>query len=595
MSSTSSINSLLGSTAGTSAATTSSTSSSNSAIDLSSILAAEAGTSSPGIDVTAAVSAAIYADRATERVWQGDQATLTSQMSDLNSIQSATQAVQNDMQALNSLTGTFAARTVDSSDSNIVSASAAAGTPAGVHNVVVNSLATYGSWYSDIASSATATLPTSSMTITAASGATDTIALGSGNTGDNLNDLATAINADSSLGVTASVMTDATGARLAIVSNNLGTANDFSITSPNYTGASWTSSDMASGSTLGANTITLSNAGGASLSVTSTSGETYAQFATDINNAVSSYNATATANGTATLNVTAASGSDANGTNLNIASTDGSSFTINQPAFNFTQANAATNASLTVDGIPVESATNTVTGAIPGVTLSLQGASVGTQVSLTIAPDASQISSAISQFVTDYNSAINLVNQEFTVSSSTDSSGNTTTSQGVLGSDPTIVNLQSVLEQAMSYVYTPSSGTTTVSSLGDLGITVNNDGTLSLDSDTLDNALTNDPSDVQNFFEGSALNGFANNLYTALNSYTMPGDGAFQVDLQSMQSQYNDLTTEINDFETNYIASQQTTLTAEYSSAEEALQSLPEQMQQLNSLLGFNSNSQQGG
>jgi hypothetical protein len=54
------------------------------------------------------------------------------------------------------------------------------------------------------------------------------------------------------------------------------------------------------------------------------------------------------------------------------------------------------------------------------------------------------------------------------------------------------------------------------------------------------------------------------------------------------------LTSEINSFETNYIAGQQTTLTAEYSSAEEALQALPEEMQQLNSELGFNNNSSGG-
>lgn len=593
MSSTSAINSLSGSSSTASAS--SSGASSNSAIDLSSILASASGASTPGIDVTAAVTAALYADRAPERVWQADQTTLTSQMSDLNSIESATQAVQNDMQALNSLTGPFADRTVDSSDSNVVTASAAPGSASGVHTVVVNSLATYGSWYSDLASSATATLPTSSMTITAASGATATFALGSGNAGDNLNDLATAINADASLGVTASVMTDSTGARLALVSDSLGTSGDFSITSPNFSGSSWTSSDMPTGSTLGANTVVISNAAGASVSVTSTSGETYAQFATDINNAVSSYNATATANGAATLNVTATGGSDANGTNLSIASTDGSSFTLNQPAYGFTQANAATNASLTVDGVPVESSSNTVTGAIPGVTLSLMGASVGTPVALTIAPDTTQISTAINQFVTDYNSAINLVNSEFNLTSSTDSSGNTTTSQGSLASDTTIVNLQSTLEQALNYVYTPASGTTTVSSLADLGISVNNDGTLTVDSSTLNNALAANPSDVQNFFEGTALNGFANNLYSALNGYTSPGDGAFQVDLQSMQSQYNDLNSQISDFETNYIAGQQTTLTADFSTAEEAMQSLPEQMQQLNSLLGFDNNSQQGG
>ena len=197
--------------------------------------------------------------------------------------------------------------------------------------------------------------------------------------------------------------------------------------------------------------------------------------------------------------------------------------------------------------------------------------------------------------VTDYNTAIGMVTSQFNLTSSTNSSGTTTTSQGALASDPTLVNLQSSLEQALNYVYTPASGTTTVSSLNDLGITENSDGTLSVDSTTLDNALTNNPGDVQSFFEGASLNGFANSMYNALNTYTEPGTGAFTVDLNSISAENSSLTSEISDFETNYIASQQTVLTADYTSAEVALQQLPQEMQQLNSELGFNSNGSSNG
>jgi flagellar hook-associated protein 2 len=59
------------------------------------------------------------------------------------------------------------------------------------------------------------------------------------------------------------------------------------------------------------------------------------------------------------------------------------------------------------------------------------------------------------------------------------------------------------------------------------------------------------------------------------------------VDLSSIATTNSDLTSQINDFETNYIASQQTILTAEYSQAETALQQLPAEMAQLNALLGL--------
>jgi hypothetical protein len=61
-------------------------------INISSILAATSGNTA-ALDVTAAVAAGIYADRAPERVWEADQTTLTSQTTALTAIQTATTAV----------------------------------------------------------------------------------------------------------------------------------------------------------------------------------------------------------------------------------------------------------------------------------------------------------------------------------------------------------------------------------------------------------------------------------------------------------------------------------------------------------------------
>jgi flagellar hook-associated protein 2 len=409
-----------------------------------------------------------------------------------------------------------------------------------------------------------------------------TIKTGSGNTGDTLTDLATAINNDS-LGVTATVVSDSTGSRLAIISNTSGVAADFSISS-SYT--SWTAPELTSGEALAAGTIKLTGATSTagSATITITNGETYAQLATAINSATDS--------GGNSLGLTATATTDSSGnTNLSIVSSDGSTlFTIDQPSatsgsLGFTQSVEGADASLTVDGIPIDSASNTVTGAISGVTLTLLGASSTTAVNLTVASDASAVSTAINQFVTDYNTAIGLLTKQFTVSTSTDSSGNTTSGEGALGSDPTIRALQSTLQSALSYTYTPTSGTTTISSLYNLGITVGDDGTLTVDSSTLNSALTNNASDVQNFFQGAALNGFAASLDTAVDTYTNAATGAFKVDLSSIATENSDLTTQINNFESTYIAAQEIQLTAMYTKAETALESLTTTMDQINALL----------
>jgi flagellar hook-associated protein 2 len=207
MSSLSALNSLL-----------SGSSSSSSGINLTEILQAALGASSPGIDVNTAVSAAITAAEAPEQTWLSQESLIQSQTSALNSLQSGVSTLDSDLLSLNNLMGPLSANTVASSNSGIVTGSAVSGTAAGNHVVVVNSLASTASWASGTVASASTPLAAGSFTITGADGTVTTISTGTGTS--TLNDVASTINADN-LGVTASVVTDASGARLAIVSNTL--------------------------------------------------------------------------------------------------------------------------------------------------------------------------------------------------------------------------------------------------------------------------------------------------------------------------------------------------------------------------------------
>jgi flagellar hook-associated protein 2 len=568
MSSTSAINSLL-----------SSTSSSASSINISSILASATGATTPGIDVTAAVAAAIYADRAPERVWAAEQGTLNSQTAALTAIQTATSALASDMSALNTLTGPLATRTVTSS-SAALTASAAAGTVGASHLINVISTAQTGAWYSDQAASATAAVPATSFTLTSGSGAT--LASASFSTGgtsgvSSLNDLAAAINAQTkTLGVNATVVSDSSGARLAILSNTSGTAANFSISSTNYTGTSWTSPPIPSGASLGKNSITLSS-GSASATIDTAAGDTYATLASAINAAVT----------VPPLNITATAVTDSKGTHLSLVSTDTTTpFTVSQPSFGFSQAVAGADASLTVDGVPVTSASNTVTGVLPGVTLTLL-APTTSAASLTIASDASGISTALNQFVSDYNTAVGLVSAQYQFNAATNS-------EGLLSSDSAVRSLQTTLASALNFTSGATTGgtsTTTTPTLDSMGISLGTDGTLSVNQATLNAALTNHPADVQNFFQGTSLNGFASTLTHQLNNFTNPANGAFTLDLKSIASSSANLTQQTADLERNYIAYQQTLLTAMYTKAEVALQALPTQMAQLSAELGNNSKS----
>ncbi len=457
---------------------------SSSGIDLSSILEAAFGASSPGIDVTSAVDAAVEAAEAPEQQWETQESTLQSQVSALTQIQTDATNLDNDAQSLNSLTGPLSAMTVNSSDANVVTASAASGSTPGNHVVVVNTLATTASWTSGTFASGSTDLPAGSFTITPGSGSPVTITTDGTET---LSDVASEINSDDP-NVTASVITDDSGSRLAIVANTTGSAANFTV----------------SGSA----------------------------------------------------------------------------------GYGFTQAATGADASLTVDGIGITSATNTVSGVIPGVTLSLLSADPGVDISLGVTPDTSQVVSAVQQFVTDYNTLIGDLNTQYT---------DTGSGEGPLASDSTVRSLQTDVLGALDYTYTPSSGTTTVPNLTSLGISVNDDGTLSLDTGTLQSALENNFSDVQSFFQGTSLNGFANSLDQELTSFISPDNGAFTVDLQSMNSEISDLETDITNFQTNTIEPLQTQLQNDYSQAEIALQELPMEMQQINEELGNNNNNNSNG
>ena len=113
-----------------------------------------------------------------------------------------------------------------------------------------------------------------------------------------------------------------------------------------------------------------------------------------------------------------------------------------------------------------------------------------------------------------------------------------------------------------------------------------NDGTLTLDSAKLASTIAANPSGIQNFFQGTALNGFAHATQTSLKPFTAPGSGTLAVDLKSLNAEYTDLQTHVNDYESGYIASQRTVLTAMYSKAEIALQQLPATLKDLQAQLG---------
>ncbi|MGC2160797.1 MAG: flagellar filament capping protein FliD [Silvibacterium sp.] len=251
---------------------------------------------------------------------------------------------------------------------------------------------------------------------------------------------------------------------------------------------------------------------------------------------------------------------------------------------NFTQAQAGQDAAFTVDGIDATSSSNTVSNVIPGVTFQLLSAAPDTDVQVEITNDNSDVESAVSSFVSAYNTVLGDLNTQ----EGNDASGNP---EPLFGS-PTISTLQDQLQQALDF--TQSSGA--VTSLTQLGVSVNDDGTLSLDTDTLDSELNSNYQDVVNFFQPSgSFTSFGGNFTTVLNNLgNSTPDGVLTLALAENSTQESTLNANISN-ENSLISTQESSLTTELNQANYTLEEIPSQIDEVNELYsaitGYNQNS----
>jgi flagellar hook-associated protein 2 len=265
--------------------------------------------------------------------------------------------------------------------------------------------------------------------------------------------------------------------------------------------------------------------------------------------------------------------SDTSGAAGNLTVTASLNDTTTGSGINFTQAQAGQNAQFTVDGISATSSSNTVSNVIPGVTFQLLSAAPGTSVQVEITNDNSDVESAVSSFVSAYNTVMDDLNTQ----EGNDSSGN----PEPLFGNPTIATLQDQLQQALDF--TQSSGA--VTSLTQLGVSVNGDGTLSLDTDTLDSELNSNYQDVVNFFQPSgSFTSFGSNFTTVLDNLgNSSPDGVLTLALQENSTQESTLNANISN-ENSLISTQESNLTTELNEANYTLEEIPSQIDEVNEL-----------
>jgi flagellar hook-associated protein 2 len=269
------------------------------------------------------------------------------------------------------------------------------------------------------------------------------------------------------------------------------------------------SDSYATGSTVGAGTLTIS-VGGKSLDVDVSDKDSISALATAINNAPDNPGVQATivnGAGGAQLLLSSTKTGVANAFTVSASSGSSSGLAALAGKLGTAGSNEAQDASLSIDGIAVTSASNSVSGALDGVTLNLTATGSTT---LVVSQDTSAVKDVISSFISAYNSYASTV-------SSLNSYDKDTQQAGVLLGDTMLMSIQRQVSSVLSGKVAGNS----IGSMAALGITRNADGTLSMDEGKLDGALASNAGAVQDLFAGP--NGYATKLNSAVAGFTGSG------------------------------------------------------------------------
>ena len=196
---------------------------------------------------------------------------------------------------------------------------------------------------------------------------------------------------------------------------------------------------------------------------------------------------------------------------------------------NMTETVEALDAKLTINGISISSQNNTVEDALEGVTLSLS--TTGSSQTLTITQDTDAILDAITTFVDAYNDYVTTVDDLTAYDADTDTAGE------LLGDSTT----RRISSELSSDLYS-AIGSGTYSYLSQLGISLEVDGTLSIDEDTLTTALEDNIDAVSEFFIGTDdTTGFITQMSTDLDNYLDEDDGLIVAKTDSLESKLEQL------------------------------------------------------
>ncbi len=202
----------------------------------------------------------------------------------------------------------------------------------------------------------------------------------------------------------------------------------------------------------------------------------------------------------------------------------------NSSTTNTAQTIKAQDANLTIDGLAITSESNSITTAITGVTLNLTGTDTNAKT-LTVSRDTSGIADQIKTMVTSYNELSTYIYEATDYNLAT---GET----GVFQGDSTIRLMFGSIRNTM--FSTVSGFTGDIRALADLGlISKQSDGTLELDEDALNTAISENFTDLAGLFAPLGKMTDSNLKYVSSTTDTKAGSYAINITALATKGSFN--------------------------------------------------------
>jgi len=398
-------------------------------------------------------------------------------------------------------------------------------------------------------------------------GNNDPVTITIDDTNNSLEGIAQAIN-DADAGVNASIINDGTDTPYRLVLTGDEVATDFSMSSnlPSYNGD--VSAQLQSGGFVSQSADYF---GGGTLDLSTGQTITLSESANSLTDIMEAINAETPSTG-----VTASIVAD--GDNFVISLDNGATITSTNfsggyDSLGLTQTQAASQAHVRVDTIDIYSDSNTLSEAIPGLSLDLTQAEAGTTTSVSVKLDEAAIKSQIEDFVKGYNDVMAFIGSQ----SAKDGSGG-----GILGGD---AGMNTIKRRMQSLLTATNNTSGSFVALSQIGLETQKDGTIKLNDETLTNVIQNNLEDLEKLLIGEGESeGIAAKFQEYIEGKTDSIDGFYAANKKSTQSNLKRIDDRIQQIELR-LEKKEKTMLKKFSAMEELVSGMNNQSAFLTSQL----------